>query len=292
MKRITKLTTLTIAISVFLPLAIQSIANRKVFNWNGSITRMGDKITIDSTYKLYIRRICRAADSTREMPFGTSVRRFPCDAIAHADVLTEIQHIYYSKAKGRIVVITYIPNYPRYENGPPAYNRPQIRNSPTVNLWHANAFLFGRTNASQAEVSFLHWKDAKGKARYTKWRIAVSTDESTISITHIRDPDKKGDKDYWVSVDSNLGVGVVYRASPIYPCLMNVDGTMLDTSYESCSLKQVFYYKNLVNGYELLIPYNHCRKDSVDKDDAMSFEGKKSWGSRLPFDPTPCFDGK
>lgn len=262
----------------------------RIFNNDQEIPRTARSYTMDSTYRLYIREICRADNATRCRINGQSIVRNECHLLDTPNVLVERQYLYYSPVRRNVVFIMLIPNYPVYHNGAPTFNMPQIRNPPVVNVWNANCFLFGRMSASADTIYFKKWKSTD----HDKWVVHLDANEESIEILGANDPEES---DQINRVADNLAVNVVYRLAPsVYP--MRVDGTMFRHHDAPHDLKQVFYYEEMKKDkYGFYIPYEDC-PDSVARC-GMRFNGIKGRNSRLPYDissfftvPDPAHDQK
>lgn len=274
----------------------QNPFRKKKFIWNGDISakinggpeRLKEKITLDSTYTLYIRKICGRFASRRSDPVRLWAGRAECDLDTSYNMLTEIQYLYYSAARRQLIFIMFIPNYPFQENRPYRFNRPDVRNTPVVNLWHANCFLFGKLNSTGDQVMFKSWASHNSQPYFITWDLRIAPDESTVEILAVSDLNSK--KEFVRrEVAGALAVNVRYHRAPS-PYPLHLTSIKRSGNSKECNMEQVFYYRNRKDGYSFYIPYTSCTHRDVKPRDALKFKGMKTWGSRLPFDPTPCFD--
>jgi hypothetical protein len=254
----------------------------KVFTPEQNIPRV-PFFTIDTTYKLYVRSICRDAARSSALVNGLSVFRNECHLVDTPNVLIERQYLYYSQVHRTAVFIMLLPNYPRWHNGTPKFDLPAIRNKPVVNLWNANCFLFGRMNENGNQIQFKHWDSRL----VDDWEVQIDPLGQFIEITGVTERSKKTPNTL-LRVADHLAVNVVYRlVSPTYP--MNLDGKALgNPKLDSCGMEQRFYYKDKKDGYLLYIPYIAC-SFPVAPGQGIVFKGTKDRGTRLPYDVRDFF---
>lgn len=244
--------------------------------------------TIDETYRLYIRRICKPLN-TADSPdvYANSVAAYECPAPSPEDMLTEIQYLYYSAEKRIAIFIMLIPNYPGGQGGL-IYNQPAVKDKQTVNLWSFNCALFGKMNAANDTISFKQWD----KPFYDKWHVSFMTDGSM---------EVKGGKQggltkdtAFMSVSENLSVNVIYRpAKFVYP--ITLDGSCFTADPypcgNVCSLVRKFYYQQDTDDskkYALYFKYDQCTPPK-DRNTGIRFDGVRGRNSRLPYEVAVFF---
>jgi hypothetical protein len=255
-----------------------SIFKKQVFKIDQPIPA-SPSFSLDATYRLYMRSICRAAASTPLLVNGVSELRDECHLIPAPNILIERQYLYYSATYRIALFIMLRPNYPRHHNGVPTYEMTEIRNQPVVNLWNANCFLFGNVNAAGDRITFQKWEAGVTDT----WGITIDPLGNYVEVTSATEGSKNGPGNPLV-VGNELAVNVVYRlVTPSYP--MNVNGQMFDPSFLKQSLVQKFVYEACKKRrYWLYVPY------TANPSLGIRFFGKKSRDSRLPYDVQGFFN--
>lgn len=141
-----------------------------------------------SNCTLYTRTICRPAPASsfydgprlRKRPYAGNAWCFCNEPVPVTQEIIERDYLLVDTAQNFYLLITPYPIYS--ENKTLLYNRNAFQNPSFINLWYANEFLFGESNAPAGnQITFT---SKKGNWHDT-WNISYSSNWTTLTVDDV-----------------------------------------------------------------------------------------------------------